>query len=335
MLDRNENDDKSRITPEYNLRNTFKLSESLSLQSKLPFVNATLAGPLLMLASAFTFALLDILIKIIGPEFRVWDIAFYRWGGGVVLMLLLFGWNGKALKTRNLKLMIVRSATGCIAFLCLTYAIRLIPVSTAMVLFYCFPAFAAIFSYILYGERITRNEIFCIVGTLCGVGLLFDLQLDGNFLGFVMAAIAGVFAGLTVCLIKKLGEKDGPAAIYFYFCILGAIVSFPAFVANPKIPSSGAEWLMVSGIAGCSIVAQLLMNQGFRYCKSWEGGLFLTSEIIFTAVFGICILGEFTGWRFWSGGLLILGSVLFLNHVKAKKTDHAAAPIAGGQPAAQ
>jgi hypothetical protein len=40
-----------------------------------------------MLGSAFIFAVLDVLIKLIGPEFRVWDIAFYRWGGG----LLIFG----------------------------------------------------------------------------------------------------------------------------------------------------------------------------------------------------------------------------------------------------
>jgi len=288
-----------------------------------------------MLASAFTFALLDILIKIIGPEFRVWDIAFYRWGGGFVLMLIIFGWNGRALRTTNLKLMAIRSISGCIAFLCLTTSIRLIPVSAAMIMFYCFPAFAAIFSYILDGERISKGEILCIAGTLCGVGLLLDVKLGGNVFGFVMAAVGGVFAGLTVCLIKKLREKDGPVAIYFYFCLLGAIISFPAFISGPKIPGSSTEWLIVSGIAGSSIIAQLLMNQGFKYCRSWEGGLFLTGEIIFTAVFGIWILGELTGWRFWSGGLLIVGSVVFLNYVKTKTLVQPMAAVAGSQPAVQ
>jgi hypothetical protein len=50
------------------------------------------------------------------------------------------------------------------------------------------------------------------------------------------------------------------------------------------------------------------MNMGFRYCKSWEGGLFLTSEMVFTSLFGIFFLHELVTWRFLGGGLLILAS---------------------------
>ena len=36
--------------------------------------NRSIAGPLLMLAAALIFAVLDGLIKLMGPAFRVWDI---------------------------------------------------------------------------------------------------------------------------------------------------------------------------------------------------------------------------------------------------------------------
>jgi hypothetical protein len=39
-----------------------------------------------MLAAALVFAVLDGLIKMMGPAFRVWDIAFLRWGGSLVLL---------------------------------------------------------------------------------------------------------------------------------------------------------------------------------------------------------------------------------------------------------
>ena len=286
-------------------------------QFEPPLRSAVALGPLLMLTSALMFAVLDVLIKIIGPEFRVWDIAFYRWGGSFAVMMIIFSWQGNPFKCDNLKMMVIRSISGCIAFLALTTAIRLAPVSTVMVLFYSFPAFAAIFSYLIFGERVSKAEVICIAAAFCGVAVLLDIKLDGNFTGYILGFIAGAFAGLTVTLIKKLRDTNGPVVIYLYFCILGAVVAFPPFISNPTIPDSAVDWLMISGIVGTSIGAQITMNQGFKYCKSWEGGLFLTCEMIFVAFFGIFYLSEPTGWRFWAGGLLILGSVLILNQVKA------------------
>jgi hypothetical protein len=65
-----------------------------------------------MLGAALIFAVLDGLIKLMGPTFRVWDIAFLRWGGSLALLIVLFGRQGKYFKTDNLKLMVVRSVTG-------------------------------------------------------------------------------------------------------------------------------------------------------------------------------------------------------------------------------
>ncbi len=288
-------------------------------QSESRLLNSTALGPLLMLSSACMFSVLDVLIKMIGPQFRVWDIAFYRWGVSFAVMVLVFSWRGNPFKTHNIKLMVLRSVTGCLAFLALITAIRLIPVSTALVLFFSFPAFAALFSYLLFGERISKAEIICVIIAICGVAILLEFKLGDNSIGNVIAFTGGACAGLTVSLIKKLRDKDGPVVIYLFFCLFGALVALPPFIANPVIPDTIGDWLMIGGIAGTSIVAQLAMNQGFKYCKSWEGGLFLTSEMIFVAFFGIYFLGEQTTWRFWVGGLLILSSVIFLNRVNAQK----------------
>jgi drug/metabolite transporter (DMT)-like permease len=152
-----------------------------------------------------------------------------------------------------------------------------------------------------------------------GVAVLMELKLDGSLFGYIMGLSSGGFAGLTVNLIKKLREKDGPVAIYFYFCLLGALASFPAYIANPRIPASWIDGLMAGGIAASSVMAQLLMNQGYRYCRSWEGGIFLTAELVFTATLGIVFLGEYVSRRFWIGGFMILASTVLLNIIRVKK----------------
>jgi len=195
------------------------------------------------------------------------------------------------------------------AFLGLVEAIRNLPFSTAMVLFYSFPAFAAIFSPLLFGERITLYEVVCLLAALFGVYVLFDFQIQGTLWGQFMGVVGAIFAGLTVGLIKKLRPDHSSVMIYFYFCLIGTVVCIYPYMADPRLPSTLGDWLFVGGILVSSIGAQLLMNMGFRYCKSWEGGLFMTTELIFTTVIGILFLGDIVNWRFWVGGFIILGSV--------------------------
>ena len=152
---------------------------------------------------------------------------------------------------------------------------------------------------------------------------LFDFNFEGGILGQLMALVGAVFAGFTVALIKKLRETHGSVIIYFYFCLIGTAVSIGPFSADPQIPNSATEWIIVGGILFTSIVAQLLMNQGFRYCKSWEGGLFMTSELIFVSIFGLLFLGEPFTWRFWIGGMLILLSAAAFNFFKWRSTKQA------------
>jgi drug/metabolite transporter (DMT)-like permease len=101
---------------------------------------------------------------------------------------------------------------------------------------------------------------------------------------------------------------------------MGLLVVLPFYITAPVIPDTPREWLMVAGVVFCSLTAQLLMNQGFAFCRGWEGGVFMTSEVIFTALIGIVFLHDPATWRFWTGGLLIVGSVVVLNvyHLRAR-----------------
>jgi len=78
---------------------------------------------------------------------------------------------------------------------------------------------------------------------------------------------------------------------------------------------------MMAVIVVTSVIGQLFMTKGLRYCKSWQGGVLMTTELIFTSLLGILFLQEQVTWRFWLGGLLILGSVMALQIAGAPKTD--------------
>lgn len=280
-------------------------------------LDASFAGPLFMLSAALLFTLLNVFVKLLGPSFTVWHIGFFRFFGGLIVLLAIFGRHRNPFKGHNIKLLFIRGCVGSIAFISLITAIRILPLSTALVIFYSFPAFSAVFSFIIFGERISSLQIACIAAVIVGVGIIFDFRLSGGLLGQAVALVGSVFAGLTVTLIRSLRAKNGPVIIYLYFCTMGAIVTFPKFIMNPILPSTPMEWFMILGIIFSSVTAQLLMNQGFFYCRGWEGGVFMSSEVIFTALVGIIFLGDPTTPSFWIGGLMIFASIVALNSLKA------------------
>jgi drug/metabolite transporter (DMT)-like permease len=280
-------------------------------------LDATVAGPLFMLSASLIFTVNTLLIKLLDHQFTAWHIGFLRFFGGMVVIILIFGRHKNPYKGHNMRLLIIRGVTGSIAYISAITAIRLLPVSTALVIFYSFPAFSAIFSFLIYRETIGKIQVVCIIGVIIGVGILFDVQLDGGHLGKTMALIASAFAGLTVTLIHTLRKTDRPAIIYLYLSTIGTLVTLPKFVIHPILPSTSLEWVMILGIIFTSTTGQLLMNQGFFYCKGWEGGVLMSSEVIFTAVVGIVFLDDLVSVSFWIGGLIIFTSIVVLNRVQA------------------
>ena len=108
--------------------------------------------------------------------------------------------------------------------------------------------------------------------------------------------------------------------IYFYFCLMGTLLSIP-FIQEFRVPNANhAIVLILASIA--VMVAQILMNQGFRYCKAAEGSLILMSEIIFAGIGGFLIFKDPITPRFLFGGFLIIGSGMGLNLIN-RKSRHA------------
>ena len=292
------------------------LSPMVWLSAPFSTVAQSLHGPLYMFSAAVLFTLSNISIKLISPEFSAWHIAFYRFFGGLIFLLLLFRPRERLFSGHNRRLLIIRGALGAVAFICYTTSIRMLPVSTALVIVYTFPAFAAVFAYIIYHERLGVAHCLCIGMAILGIAILLDFQSSDNYLGQIVALISSALAGLAVTLVRELRKNNGAGIIYLYVCAIGVVVTLPKFLQHPVFPQTSMESVMIMAIIFFSGAGQLLMNQGFYYCRSWEGGVMMSSEAVFTIAAGIFFLGDIVAWRFFVGGLLVFSSSVILTRIK-------------------
>ena len=280
-------------------------------------------GFILMILSAFFFAVTDIFIKFISPSIGIVQIAFFRFSIGAILLWPMIISTGQSFKGKSTRVLLIRGLTGTAAFFCLLASISMIPLSNAMILFYTFPLFAAFFSFIMFKETFKKIEVLLIVTGAIGIYLLINPSSSHTFsIGHIFGILAGCFAGLTVVLIRKLREINGSLIIYFYFCIVGGLISFPFIVVKFNAPGFRQIFLLVI-LALIFLIAQLLMNQGFKFCKASEGGIILMSEVIFTGIAGVIMFNDLVTGTFLSGSFLIIASGVGLNLVsRAIKRSH-------------
>jgi drug/metabolite transporter (DMT)-like permease len=282
-----------------------------------------------MLASALSFAGMDILIKVMGTSFSTWQIAFFRLFGGSLALLAFLAPRGNPFHGEPVALLLLRGVVGCGAFLGLAAAIRLLPLSTAMVLFYSYPAFAAALGALLFRERISGGGVVCLATAVAGIAVLLDFRGVGSLLGQGAALAASVLAGLVAVLIRRLRTRNGSAVIYLYFCVVGTALTLPAFAAAPRLPATPTQWALALALVVTSSAGQLLMNQGFVHCSSWEGGLIMSSEVAFAALVGVVYFGDPVTWRLAAGSFLILGSVVAVQVASRRGSGRPTGPLAG------
>ena len=283
-------------------------------------MDARMAGPLFMLSAALLFTLMSTILKLMPDHYTAWHLGFIRCFGGMILLTLVFSRRRNPFKGHKIPLLILRGCTGSLAFFFVVSALRTLPMSTAVVLFYSYPVFAALFWFLIYREQVNRFQIACIAVLLIGVAILFDFRVSANALGQAMAIIGAVLAGFTVTIIRSLREHNGPVIIYFYFCTMGTLATLPYCITHPIVPASAIEWTMTAGIICVSVAAQLLMNQGFFFCKGFEGAAYMSSETLFTAMVGIVFLMEPVSWHLFAGALLIVGAGLAMHRLGRIKT---------------
>ena len=278
------------------------------------------SGFLLMTFSAFFYALGDICIKFISPSIGSVPIAFFRFVLGGLILLPLLARGQESMRGSSTRYLLLRGFTGTLAFFCLVKSIAMIPLSNAMVLFYTFPLFAALFSFFILKESLARIEAVLIGVGLIGVFVLINPSSHSLGVGHAYGLFAGAFAGLTVVLIRRVRRTNGPLIIYFYFCVVGGAVSLPLFMANFTLPGFDLSMLLVV-LSIIFLIAQLLMNQGFKFCKASEGSVILMSEVVFTGAAGVLLFHDSLGLSFFIGASLIVGSGVGLNLINRKPSS--------------
>jgi drug/metabolite transporter (DMT)-like permease len=203
----------------------------------------------------------------------------------------------------------------------------MIPLSNAIVLHYTFPLFAALFSYLLFKIPLEKGELVLIMIGLVGIYILTDPDFHSFNKGYLFGLLSGCFGGMAMVLAHKARQMNSPLIIYFYFCLIGGVITFPFTLQSFEVPTIQYGILLVL-VALMLLIGQVLMNHALKFCKASEGSLILMSEVVFTGIAGVLIFNDPMTGTFLAGALLIIGSGVGLNLI-SRASRHSPVSLKG------
>ncbi len=269
---------------------------------------------LLIILSAFCFAVMNLFVKLSGdiPSFQK---SFFRNAVAVVFAaaVLLRSKSSFHWKKGNLKFLLLRSLFGTVGIVCNFYALDHIPLADASILNKMSPFFVIIFSLLLLKEKLTFFQGLAV--SVAFIGTLFIIKPSFQNVDLFPAAIglcSGMCAGIAYTFVRILGKRNenGPLIVFFFsaFSCL-TMLPFLIFDYHPM------EWWQVLMLLGAGLAAtggQFSITAAYCRAPAREISVYDYSQIIFATLLGVIILGELPDYYSFIGYAIICAMAILM-----------------------
>lgn len=273
-------------------------------------------GILCILLSAFSFALMNMFLRMAGDLPSI-EKSFFRNLVAVVIALIMLVRSGEGFhfQKKNLHLFILRSLTGTFGVFCNFYAVDHLVLADASSLNKLSPFFVIIFSYLVLKEKITLPQLSCIVAAF--IGSMFIVKptfVSGSLKASVIGFMGGMFAGFAYTCVRKLGMRGekGPM-IVFFFSAFSTLACIPFMIFDFK-PMTGIQFLflLLTGLAAAG--GQFSITAAYTYAPGKEISVYDYTQIMFSAVLGYFFFGQVPDGFSFIGYIIIItaGVMMFL-----------------------
>lgn len=277
-------------------------------------------GIFYIIVSAFCFACMGLFVRLAGDLPSVQKsffrnlIAFLM----AVSMILKDRVPVKITKDAIVPLLL-RSAAGTIGIFCNFYAVDHLLVADASMLNKLSPFFVVIFSYLILKENVKWYQSLCILAAFAGS--LFVIRPSTDLFqnpASLIGVLGGLTAGMAYTFVRLCSQKGvkGPVIVAF-FSGFSCLVSLPVLIFD-YTPMSGIQivFLLLAGLAAAG--GQFSITAAYTYAPAREISVYDYSQIIFSTILGLVVLGELPDAYSFIGYGIIIGAsvVMFLLNQK-------------------
>lgn len=251
-------------------------------------------GILLIVLSAFCFALMSMFVRLAGDVPSIQKSFFRNAVAMVFAAVILLRERTRPRLTRDAWIcLLLRAFFGTLGILCNFYAVDHLVLADASILNKMSPFFAILCSYFVLKEKITPARMAIVLGAF--VGSLFVIKpsfQNTSLLPALVGLLGGLGAGIAYTMVRKLGHLGvkGPF-IVFFFSAFSCLTTLPYLIFNYH-PMTGTQLLCLL-LAGLSATGgQFTITAAYIYAPAREISVYDYSQIIFSSMLGFFVFGQ-------------------------------------------
>jgi drug/metabolite transporter (DMT)-like permease len=289
-------------------------------------VNASRLAIRLMIAQSILFAAETMVVHQIGARASVMQLAFIRAAAGVVLALLLVRRPGFAiLRTRQLRLQLVRGGVAAAYLWVMMFSFAHLPIADATAISHTQAAYIAVFSVLILGEAVSPACWAAATIGIAGALLIAKPTFVGWNAAYLVALLGTGLNGLSFVLNRYLQREDSEVTTMLYTSLVPAVANAPALVIVGFPGADASMWLpcllllgpmgVYAGIAAAKHASAATLGPYtlLRLVIGLVGGVVIFRElpdalsaIGAALIFGSCMLASS-----WGGRLAMIGRLHF------------------------
>ncbi len=287
------------------------------------------SGVLLALAGSIAFSGKAIIVKLA-----------YRYNVDAVTLLMLrmllalpffvlMSWwagRGKAALTRTqwLKVIFLGFSGYYLASFLDFAGLQYISASLERLILYLNPTIVLVQGWLLWGKKITRNQIVAFALSYAGVLLVFghEVKLDGANVGlgtalvFASAVSYALYLSFSGELVRQLGSlrlAGLATSVACFFCIAQFVVLKPLSAANVAPP---VMWLSLLNATACTVAPVLMVMMAIERIGAAKTAQIGMVGPMSTIIMGVWLLGEPMNAWIVAGTILVLSGVYLVSRSK-------------------
>lgn len=278
-------------------------------------------GLILAMLSSLMFSIMNVFVKEASKTMGTGEIVFVRSIIGVVAILIIMKYCHLHFSHKDIPTLVLRGFAGGVSMFLLFIAISGMKLGDVAILQQLSAFFVLIISVVYLKEKLPKSAIAPLTIIVLGACFVLRPWEYSSFSIYALMAIASAFLiGVVVTTIHKLFEYGGHNSweIVFYFLFFSMIVGLIAMLINDYRMPSTYETILLIAIGITSLLAQAFMTQAYGLANQVLVSFIMYLGVFLNILWGYLFFDEIMNVLSIVGGLLIIGSSLYLSISKKK-----------------
>lgn len=222
-----------------------------------------------------------------------------------------------------------------ITLICLIGAFAVMPIATAIAIFFVEPLFLTLLAAPLLGETVGPRRLAAVAAGL--VGALIVIRPGPEFeIAALLPLLAAVSYALNMIVLRRASRTRSGLTIQCgattYACLGMLALSFGLHASGLSAPDHGAlatsAWALILGSGLLAAASYVLIAEAFRHAEAGLLAPFQYFEIIGATAAGFLVFGDFPDRMTWLGIAVILASGLYVVYRERSRAPASMLPTA-------